>query len=153
MSKPQRQCIDCAREGITSKRKTPHPGPRCATHWRQVRNARRSRTHEKWILETYGLTLAEYDAIHARQGGKCFICQRATGERKRLSVDHDHQTGYTRGLLCLRCNRNILGHARDDIAFFERCIEYLRNPPAQQIIGKRVAPIHQIGRASCRERV
>ena len=142
MSKPQKQCIDCAREGITSKRKTPHPGPRCATHHRQVRKARRSRTHEKWILETYGITLAEYDAIHALQGGKCFICQRATGERKRLSVDHSHQTGYTRGLLCLRCNRNILGHARDDIAFFERCIEYLRNPPAEAIIGKRVAPIH-----------
>ena len=142
MSKPQRQCIDCAREGITSKRKTPHPGPRCTTHHRQVRKARRSRTHEKWILEAYGLTLAEYEQIHAFQGGKCFICQRATGERKRLSVDHDHLTGYTRGLLCLRCNRNILGHARDDIAFFERCIEYLRNPPAQQVIGERVAPIH-----------
>ena len=142
MSKPQKRCIDCEKAGITSKRKTPHPGPRCATHHRQVRKARRSRTHEKWILETYGLTLAEYDAIHAHQGGKCFICQRATGERKRLSVDHDHQTGYTRGLLCLRCNRNILGHARDDIAFFERAIEYLRNPPAQQVIGERVAPIH-----------
>lgn len=142
MSKPQRQCIDCAREGITSKRKTPHPGPRCASHWRATRNARRSRTHSKRIEEVYGITAEEYAEIHAFQGGKCFICQRATGARKKLSVDHCHVTGYTRGLLCLPCNRNILGHARDEIAFFERCIEYLKNPPAQQVIGERVAPIH-----------
>ena len=142
MSKPQKRCVDCERDGITSKRKTPHPGPRCATHWRQVRNARRSRTHAKHIEETYALSTDEYYAIIDFQGGKCAICQRATGARRRLSVDHSHDSGLVRGALCKPCNRNILGHARDDIAFFERCIEYLRNPPAQQVIGERVAPIH-----------
>lgn len=142
MSRPQKQCIDCAREGVTSKRKTPYPGPRCTTHNRAVKTERRSRSHAKRIEEVYGITAEEYAAIYDFQGGRCFICQRATGARKKLSVDHCHATGYTRGLLCLPCNRNILGHARDDIAFFERCIEYLKNPPAEAVIGKRVAPIH-----------
>lgn len=142
MSKPQKQCIDCLREGITSKRKTPHPGPRCATHWRATRNARRSRTHSKHIEETYALSTEEYYEIIAAQGGKCAICQRATGARRKLSVDHCHSSGLVRGALCKPCNRNILGHARDEIAFFERCIEYLKNPPAQQVIGERIAPIH-----------
>lgn len=142
MSKPQKQCIDCEKAGITSKRKTPHPGPRCASHWRATRNARRSRTHSKHIEETYALSTEEYYEIIAAQGGKCAICQRATGARRKLSVDHCHSSGLVRGALCKPCNRNILGHARDDIAFFERCIEYLKNPPAQQVIGERVAPIH-----------
>jgi hypothetical protein len=35
----------------------------------------------------------------------------------------------------------VLGHARDAIEFFERAIEYLKNPPAVRVIGERIAPI------------
>jgi len=78
----------------------------------------------------YGLASGEYDQIKAAQGGKCFICQRATGAARALAVDHDHATGFVRGLLCGVCNK-MLGHSRDDIEFFERAIDYLNNPPAQ----------------------
>ena len=133
MSKPQKRCIDCLAEGIESKRKTPHPGPRCATHHRQVRKARRSRTHGKHIEDTYGITPEEYWAIYEAQGGKCFICQRATGERKRLSTDHDHVSGEVRGLLDTACNR-LLGHLRDDPAAADRIAAYLESPPARKIL-------------------
>lgn len=138
MSRPVRQrkpCVDCAREGITTKRKTPHPGPRCASHHRAKRRARRDYNHGTHILEQYGITTEEYWAIYEHQGSRCYICQRATGLRKKLSVDHDHTNGLVRGLLCHPCNRN-LGHLRDDPEGFERAAEYLRRPPAVAALGR-----------------
>lgn len=135
-----KRCVDCEREGITTKRKAPHPGPRCASHHRAKRNARRNYSHEKHIGETYGITSDEYWAIHKAQGGKCAICRRATGARKKLSVDHCHKTGMVRGLLCQKCNRDVLGHLRDEIEAFERGIVYLTSPPAVGVIGVRITP-------------
>ncbi|HEY6021914.1 MAG TPA: endonuclease VII domain-containing protein [Candidatus Paceibacterota bacterium] len=86
------------------------------------------------MLNTYGLALGEYDALKASQNGTCAICQRATGAKKKLAVDHDHKTGYVRGLLCGPCN-GMLGKARDDVEFFLRAAEYLKNPPAHTAIG------------------
>lgn len=78
-----------------------------------------------------------YDA----QGGRCYICDNPRKrDGKKLSVDHDHVTGMIRGLLCQKCNRDVLGHFRDDITAFERGIGYLLEPPAVKVIGVRIAP-------------
>lgn len=138
----RRVCIDCETEGITTRRKAPKPGPRCVTHHRIKTRARRAYSHEKHIGETYGITSDEYLAIYDYQGKRCAICQRATGVRKRLSVDHDHASGEVRGLLCTACNRNVLGHLRDSIEALERAINYLRNPPARMVLGSRIVPNH-----------
>lgn len=135
-----RQCIDCTAEGITSRRKTPHPGPRCVTHHRVKRTQRRDTSWEQRIQATYGITADEYWQIYEYQGRVCYICERATGKRKRLSVDHCHETGMVRGLLCTSCNRNVLGHLRDDVAAFVRAAVYLKAPPAVQAIGVRIVP-------------
>jgi hypothetical protein len=82
----------------------------------------------------YGITSEQYKALYEAQGGVCYICQRATGKRKRLAVDHDHKTGYVRGLLCSPCN-NILAHLRDDLLAAYRVVEYLEKPPAWAEIG------------------
>ncbi|AEV52125.1 recombination endonuclease [Rhodococcus phage RGL3] len=137
-----RTCKDCAAEGITTKRPAPHPGPRCATHHRAVSDQRRATARERHITTTYGITEAEYAAIYEAQGGSCAICQRAKGTgRKRLSVDHDHETGMVRGLLCSKCNRDVLGHLHDDVDAFLRGAEYLRSPPARGVIGLRIVPV------------
>ena len=47
------------------------------------------------------MTLADYDAMLAKQGGRCALCG---GEMKRPVVDHCHQTGAVRGVLCHPCN-------------------------------------------------
>lgn len=124
-------CVDCT-EGST--RPVTRPGPRCATHQRERKRLISARNHEKWILATYGITAAEYWAIFEAQGKKCYICGRATGRSKRLSVDHDHKTGQVRGLLCTPCNRDVLGHLRDDVNAFRRGIEYLTDPPARAVL-------------------
>jgi hypothetical protein len=124
-------CIDCP---PGSRRPVTRPGPRCATHQRARKRALAAKKHGDWIWKTYGITAEQYASMLRYQGGKCFICQRATGKRRRLAVDHDHKTGKVRGLLCNPCNRDVLGHLRDSVAALERAVTYLRYPPADQVL-------------------
>ena len=57
----------------------------------------------------YGITIEQYDAILASQGGLCAICgtDKAHGFNDTFHVDHDHLTGRIRGLLCFACNRRL----------------------------------------------
>jgi hypothetical protein len=97
----------------------------------------------KW-LSHYGITPEQYEGIKDLQGGKCAICQVATGASKALSVDHDHKhcdgpkgcIDCVRGLLCSNCNY-MLGLARDNPEFFRRAMEYLQIPPAKAVL-KRI---------------
>lgn len=115
-----KQCKDCDKPG----RPTPHPGPRCATHHREFRRKQKARNHERMVGKTYGLSPGEYDRMYASQGGKCAICQRATGKVKKLAVDHDHDTGLVRGLLCGPCNK-MVGYFRNSADAFRRAAAYL----------------------------
>lgn len=142
-SSPKSRCVDCLKVGITTPRKATPPGPRCATHKRAKRSDTRDKAWERRLLATYGITADEYWQIYKLQGGCCYICRRAKGTgRKRLSVDHCHKDGYIRGLLCGPCNRDVLGHLRDDYEALLRGVDYLNNPPAVLVLGERVAPIH-----------
>lgn len=91
--------------------------------------ARKAAAHEKRVQDTYGLAPGDYERLYALQGERCYICQRANGRSRKLSVDHDHKTGKVRGLLCRPCN-SMLGHGRDNPTMFYRAAEYLRFPPA-----------------------
>ena len=125
------QCKDCPPGVVRLVRR---PGPRCAEHMRAFRSRQKAEKHARWILATYGITAEEYQAIYEAQGGKCAICQRATGRNKKLSVDHDHKTGEVRGLLCTPCNRDVLGHLRDSVAALLRAVRYLLHPPARKVL-------------------
>ena len=60
-------------------------------------------------MKLYGLTIEAWEAKFELQDGKCAICRRSASEFKtRLHVDHNHETGAVRGLLCAKCN-NLLG--------------------------------------------
>jgi Pyruvate/2-oxoacid:ferredoxin oxidoreductase delta subunit len=81
----------------------------------------------KWNLaNSYGLTLTEYTTMLRKQKYRCAICQRymPKGNRNRY-VDHDHQTGQVRGILCPGCNQS-LGRFGDTIPGLMRAIKYLR---------------------------
>ena len=62
--------------------------------------------------------------IKAKQGNVCAICGRAFTKADYPVLDHDHDTGEVRGLLCHRCNA-VLGLATDNIEIFRTAIEYL----------------------------
>jgi hypothetical protein len=149
-------CVDCKKEGITSPRKVAKlrngkdaPGKRCTTHQRAKRARTRDTAWEKRIKKYYDLEPEEYWAIYDFQGGACYICRRAKGTgKKKLSVDHCHETGFVRGLLCGPCNRDVVGHLRDEEDAFLRGYWYLRTPPAHRVIGKRRAPVEDMEEAA-----
>jgi hypothetical protein len=83
------------------------------------------------VVRTYGLTDGEYARLLAFQGGTCaFPTCRARGARKRLAVDHDHDTGLPRGLLCVAHNYQLLGKFVNDL---QDALDYLADPPAQRM--------------------
>lgn len=130
----EQQCLEAGLEpGKMHIRPAPHPGPRCASDHRAKVKASKARQHENKVQQVYGLGPGEYAQLLAFQGGACAICLRARGKVKRLAVDHDHKTQDVRGLLCGVCNKWILGHGRDDVAFFQRVLAYLASPPYKQM--------------------
>lgn len=87
----------------------------------------------------YDLTPAEYEEMLAEQGGCCSICGSAgniknnQGDQKRLAVDHDHETGAVRDLLCDHCNRG-LGCFEDNPGLLTEALAYLlRHKPTRKL--------------------
>lgn len=74
------------------------------------------------LKRLYGISVAEYDALFAKQGGVCAICRKRS--KGRLCVDHCHVTGTVRGLLCSACNI-ALGSLKDDQASLVAALAYL----------------------------
>ena len=68
----------------------------------------------------YGMEPEEFQAMKEKQNEACAICL----QRKKLSVDHDHQTGRVRGLLCTNCN-TALGKLHDNSDNLRRAADYL----------------------------
>ena len=97
------------------------------------------KAHAARVEKVYGIDAAEYDRLFKLQGGRCAIC-RNQSRTIRFAVDHDHKTGEVRGLLCKRCNHELLGGGHDDVAMLWRAIGYLLFPPAQQ--GRLAPPSH-----------
>ncbi len=79
--------------------------------------------YKNHLKRKYGITLKEYNKLLLKQGGVCAIC-RNKGNGKALSVDHNHQTGKIRGLICSSCNLT-LGYAKENVDRLENCIKYL----------------------------
>lgn len=77
----------------------------------QKRNRDTRRDYD--FRQKYGITLADYDEMFEAQGGMCAICFGPPKSGRRMAVDHDHDTGAIRGLLCNTCNLAI-GHLKDD---------------------------------------
>ena len=86
----------------------------------------------------YGIGVVEFAAMMTAQGGKCAICKQVQ-RRSALAVDHDHRTGFVRGLLCLKCNSELLPAGRHSAVRLTAAAEYLTTPPAFAVIGYRKA--------------
>lgn len=75
----------------------------------------------KWQLQTrYNLTPEAVEELRVKQAGSCALCP---SPLDKFHVDHDHNTGAVRGLLCHRCNIRLGGW--DDIKWRERALSYL----------------------------
>jgi hypothetical protein len=84
------------------------------------------KTREWSLRKLYGLTLADYERMLKEQSGLCAICgcPAETQRHSTLHVDHDHESGKVRGLLCNGCNRGI-GYMDDRPEVLRAAAEYL----------------------------
>lgn len=74
----------------------------------------------------YNITQEEYDNMMFKQNFSCKICGMHKDDlNKELSVDHDHNTGKIRDLLCQHCN-TMLGMGRESINIFKSAISYIK---------------------------
>lgn len=86
--------------------------------------ARRAR-----LKHRHGLTPEDYERMLVEQDGHCFFCPQTPDKEpwSVLSVDHDHDTGRIRGLLCKNCNRS-LARFGDNEAGIRRVLDYVKTP-------------------------
>jgi hypothetical protein len=109
-------------------------GRRTNKHCRECHKAQcKDRWHAKPELDRqasrsykYGITADDFKQMFETQQGKCAICNEEPKTKRGLHVDHDHETGKVRGLLCHGCNV-ALGSFKEDVTLLNKAIEYLRS--------------------------
>ena len=81
---------------------------------------------ERQLFYAYGVRYEQYDAMLVRQGGGCGVCRsKKPGHGwKNFCVDHDHETGKFRGVLCWGCNL-LIGHSKESPETLRKAAAYL----------------------------
>jgi len=99
-------------------------------HQRRFRNARPDYNRAHNLQKRYGISVDEYKTLLANHNFACAICKveisDTVGYKGGRSgvVDHNHETGDVRGILCSKCNL-VLGHARESTDILYQAIVYL----------------------------
>ena len=94
---------------------------------KRLRALHPERYRDSQLRSLYGIGVAEWQEMHDAQNGVCLICAEPpgkSGRAKNLHVDHCHETGRVRGLLCTRCN-TALGLFRDNPDLLRLATAYL----------------------------
>lgn len=100
--------------------------------WTRANLKKRSLSYRQSKLQSkFGITLEEYQTMWDAQGGVCAICGRPetildhrSKKIRWLAVDHNHETGEVRGLLCSNCNKAV-GLLHEDIEVIKNVVKYL----------------------------
>ena len=109
-------CKECAKGFVKQS-------PSYQTEVRREYAAKRERDRNGWRKRRYGLTEEQFLTILKQQNCVCAICETKPDQRT-LAIDHCHETGKVRGLLCMNCN-TALGKFKDDVALLQKAISYL----------------------------
>ena len=127
------QCLDCRNARQRAEGQNGNYAKRNAKikdyqrlYYKRPEVVRRVRNQQ--LLKSFGITVEQYDAMLEEQNGVCAICNKpqCSARNNHFAVDHDHDTGVIRGLLCDRCNRGI-GLFGDDVTLLNNAIEYLNH--------------------------
>lgn len=91
--------------------------------WREI-GSKKFRSYD--LMRKYGLKVEDYDAMLKQQNGGCAVCGSSSSglsDTRALAIDHNHQTGKIRGVLCHPCNR-ALGLLREDEKIIMSLLKY-----------------------------
>jgi hypothetical protein len=108
-----------------------------ARSWAKKFRERKRDSDKKWLAKQdknyrrgislhsrFGITLDDYDRMFRHQNGVCAICQKPS--KRNLHIDHEHNTGKIRGLLCFRCNWG-LSFFQENTDLLSRASNYVQN--------------------------
>lgn len=98
-----------------------------ARKWREAQDPEKLHRYfqEHWRRHVYGLKPGEFERMLVEQDGRCLICKAVFEGKRTPHIDHDHDSGRVRGLLCRSCNTGI-GFLDEDPGRLERAARYLR---------------------------
>ena len=125
--KSQYSCIDCTKE-------------RQKTRWASRSPKKRLEQHLKY---KYGVSVDKLEETLQNQSNKCAICESELPDlltyenrRRGYAIDHNHDTGEIRGILCLQCN-TLLGMAKDSKEILLSAINYLESKGSYAAVAKK----------------
>lgn len=103
------QCLDC---GALKSREyywdDPITGREYSNNWnKRLYKENPNSIRNRIIKNKYGITLEQYQEMFEAQNGLCAICGQPEKGGKRLCIDHNHETGAVRQLLCRSCNARL----------------------------------------------
>ena len=126
VAKKKRYSADPAKEIARVKKWQQENAERLSAYRREhnASPARKRALRDGYYRRTFGITADEVDALLAAQEGRCAICGGAPRRVDGWHVDHDHDTGVIRGILCSRCNHAI-GLLDEDPARLRAAADYL----------------------------
>ena len=78
-----------------------------------------------YLGKKYGLSYEQYSKMIVNQDNKCRLCLNEFKVKRHIHVDHCHDTGQVRGIICFKCNQSI-GKLGDTIESLERVVRYLK---------------------------
>ena len=127
-------------------RQNPEPARERARRWNRDNPERRlayqrtrrqlpevkARQRDGHLRRKFKLTTEQYEAMLAAQDGVCAVCGRMPKLGKSLHVDHDHETGAVRGLVCFSCN-SALGNLHEDESRISALLNYLITHDPEQV--------------------
>lgn len=112
-------CIPC--QNILARELSQRPEQKNKLHKYYVKHKEGQKNRA--LLKKYNINLQEYNLLLKQQNGVCAICN-SVDKDKSLAVDHNHKTGFVRGLLCGRCNPAV-GFCKDSPELVMKLFEYL----------------------------
>lgn len=118
----QSRCKPCCVASVTASRhKDPTAHRVSSRRWREKNLDRHADNNAK---RNYGVEHGTYARMFAEQEGKCAICSAPPPANRRFHIDHCHDTGVVRGLLCTCCNTGI-GQLKHKKTLLLSAIRYL----------------------------
>lgn len=137
---PERERQYRAERAAVYRSRYPEKAKASITRWRENNRDKDRAAAKRWAKEhpkeakaiarrnqlrvRYGITPEDYIFLFEAQGGVCAICGNENTGGRNLCVDHNHETGKVRGLLCTSCNTGVGYHERPIHAAI---VEYIEN--------------------------
>ena len=112
-----------------SKKNQPHKWKHVRAYHKRYREEHKSEIRNKYYKRVFGITEDEFRAMVKRQKNSCAVCKEPIDMEDKYSfnIDHCHDTGKVRGILCSKCNRGI-GFFNNSEQRLLSAARYLLNP-------------------------